>query len=63
MIFQSTYSQYYYQNIGGGASPAQEQFVEKTDWVRLREVLCRIGAGKVIKSKMFRATQSLCNRT
>jgi hypothetical protein len=49
-----TYSQYYYQNIGGGASPAQEQFVEKTDWFRLREVSVYCELGKVFKSKMFR---------
>ena len=49
-----TYSQYYYQNIGGGASPAQEQFVEKTDWLRLREVSVYCELGKVIKNKMFR---------
>lgn len=43
---QTTYSQYYYQNIGGGSSPAQEQFVEKTDWVRLREVTVSYSFGK-----------------
>jgi len=28
----ATYSQYYYSTIGGGGSPSQEQFVEKTIW-------------------------------
>lgn len=47
---QKTYSQYYYQNIGGGASPAQEQFVEKTDWVRLRELTLSYDLGKIISA-------------
>jgi TonB-linked SusC/RagA family outer membrane protein len=47
---QTTYSQYYYQNIGGGSGPAQEQFVEKTDWVRLREVTLSFELGKVINA-------------
>jgi TonB-linked SusC/RagA family outer membrane protein len=47
---QATYSQYYYQNIGGGSGPAQEQFVEKTDWVRLREVTLSFELGKVINA-------------
>jgi len=51
---QSTYSQYYYQNIGGGASPAQEQFVEKTDWVRLREVTLSYDLGKLLKSPVLK---------
>lgn len=51
---QKTYSQYYYQNIGGGASPAQEQFVEKTDWVRLREVTVSYELGKLLKKTMIR---------
>lgn len=51
---QTTYSQYYYQNIGGGASPAQEQFVEKTDWVRLREVTLSYELGKLIKGTVFK---------
>jgi TonB-linked SusC/RagA family outer membrane protein len=50
----ATYSQYYYQNIGGGASPAQEQFVEKTDWTRLREVSLSYDLGKLIKSKFIK---------
>ncbi len=45
----TTYSEYYYKNIGGGASPAQEQYVEKTDWVRLREITLSYELGKVIK--------------
>ena len=44
---EAVYSQYYYQNIGGGASPAQEQYVEKTDWVRLREVMLSYDLGKL----------------
>jgi TonB-linked SusC/RagA family outer membrane protein len=51
---QTTYSQYYYQNIGGGASPAQEQFVEKTDWVRLREVTLSYDLGRIIKSPVLK---------
>jgi TonB-linked SusC/RagA family outer membrane protein len=51
---QTTYSQYYYQNIGGGASPAQEQFVEKTDWVRLREITISYELGKVIKASFIK---------
>jgi TonB-linked SusC/RagA family outer membrane protein len=51
---QRTYSQYYYSNIGGGASPAQEQFVEKTDWVRLREVTLSYELGRVIKSPVLK---------
>lgn len=45
----ATYSQYYYTVIGGGSSPAQEQFVEKTDWVRLREVSLSYDLDKIIK--------------
>ncbi len=33
-----TKNQYWYQNEGGGFFGAGAQFVEKTDWVRLREV-------------------------
>lgn len=51
---QTTYSQYYYQNIGGGASPAQEQFVEETDWVRLREVTVSYELGKLLKKTMIK---------
>ena len=51
---QAVYSQYYYANIGGGASPAQEQFVEKTDWVRLREVSLTYDLGKIIKSSFLK---------
>jgi hypothetical protein len=50
----ATYSQYYYQNIGGGASPAQEQFVEKTDWTRLREVSLSYDLSKIITSKKIK---------
>jgi len=50
----ATYSQYYYSNIGGGASPAQEQYVEKTDWVRLREVTLSYDMGKLIKSTFLK---------
>jgi TonB-linked SusC/RagA family outer membrane protein len=49
-----TYSQYYYQNIGGGSSPAQEQFVEKTDWVRLRELTLSYNLGNLINNKIFK---------
>jgi TonB-linked SusC/RagA family outer membrane protein len=45
----TTYSEYYYKNIGGGAGPAQEQFVEKTDWVRLREVTISYELGRLLK--------------
>lgn len=45
---EAVYSQYYYTVIGGGASPAQEQFVEKTDWIRLREVSLSYNLGKLI---------------
>ena len=51
---QTTYSQYYYQNIGGGASPAQEQFVEKTDWVRLREVTVSYDFGKLLTKTLLK---------
>jgi TonB-linked SusC/RagA family outer membrane protein len=51
---QATYSQYYYQNIGGGSGPAQEQFVEKTDWVRLRELTLSWDMGKLIKSNFLK---------
>jgi TonB-linked SusC/RagA family outer membrane protein len=51
---QTTYSQYYYVNIGGGSGPAQEQFVEKTDWVRLREVTLSYDFGKIGKSSFMR---------
>jgi TonB-linked SusC/RagA family outer membrane protein len=50
----ATYSQYYYQNIGGGSSPAQEQFVEKTDWTRLREVSLSYDLSKIITSKIIK---------
>ena len=50
---QTTYSEYYYKNIGGGASPAQEQFVEKTDWVRLREVTIAYELGKIFKTSFL----------
>jgi TonB-linked SusC/RagA family outer membrane protein len=50
---QTTYSEYYYKNIGGGASPAQEQFVEKTDWVRLREVTISYELGKIFKTSFL----------
>jgi hypothetical protein len=51
---QSTYSQYYYQNIGGGSSPAQEQFVEETDWVRLREVTVSYTFGKLLQKTFIK---------
>jgi TonB-linked SusC/RagA family outer membrane protein len=51
---QKTYSQYYYQNIAGGSEPAQQQFVEKTDWVRLREVTLSYNLGKIVKSSFFK---------
>jgi TonB-linked SusC/RagA family outer membrane protein len=50
----TTYSQYYYQNIGGGSSAAQEQFVEKTNWVRLREVTVSYELGKLLKKTMIK---------
>ena len=52
---QTTYSEYYYKNIGGGASPAQEQFVEKTDWVRLREVTISYELGRVLKAPFMKS--------
>jgi len=51
---ETTWSQYYYQNIGGGASPAQEQFVDKTDWIRLREATLSYDLGKVINKNFLR---------
>lgn len=51
---EKTYSQYYYQNIGGGASPAQEQYVEKTDWVRLREVSLSYELGRLLKDTFLK---------
>jgi hypothetical protein len=33
-----TLNQTWYSTTGGGANPIQSQFVEKTDWTRLREV-------------------------
>jgi len=51
---QTTYSEYYYKNIGGGGSPAQEQFVEKTDWVRLREITLSYELGTLIKDPFFK---------
>jgi hypothetical protein len=50
----ATYSQYYYQNIGGGSSCAEEQFVDKTDWVRLREITLSYDLGKVINKPFIR---------
>ncbi len=50
----ATYSQYYYQNIRGGASPAQEQNVEKTDWVRLRELTVSYQFGKLIRNTLIK---------
>jgi len=50
---QTTYSEYYYRNIGGGANPAQEQFVEKTDWVRLREVTFACDLGRYTKTPVL----------
>jgi hypothetical protein len=51
---EATYSQYYYSNIGGGASPAQEQFVEKTNWVRLREVTLAYEFGQLVKNTFIK---------
>jgi TonB-linked SusC/RagA family outer membrane protein len=48
------FSEYYYRNIGGGASPAQEQFVEKTDWVRLREVTISYELGGLLKNTFIK---------
>jgi TonB-linked SusC/RagA family outer membrane protein len=45
----ATYSQYYYSTIAGGASPAEEQFVQKTDWTRLREVTLSYSFGNLLK--------------
>jgi TonB-linked SusC/RagA family outer membrane protein len=50
----TTFSEYYYKNIGGGASPAQEQFVEKTDWVRLREVTLSYELGRIVKADFLK---------
>jgi hypothetical protein len=51
---QTTYSQYYYQNIGGGSSCSEEQFVEKTDWMRLREVTLSYNMGKLLKKTFIK---------
>jgi TonB-linked SusC/RagA family outer membrane protein len=51
---QATYSQYYYTSIGGGSSPAQEQFVESTDWVRLREATLSYDMSKLIKNTFLK---------
>ena len=51
---ETTWSQYYYQNIGGGSSPAQEQFVDKTDWVRLRELTLSYDLGRLIKGSVLK---------
>ena len=50
----TTYTQYYYSTIAGGASPAQEQFVEKTDWTRLREVTLSYSLGNVLKKTFIK---------
>jgi hypothetical protein len=50
----TTYSQYYYQSIAGGSSAAQEQFVEKTDWVRLREITLSYDLGKLINKPFIK---------
>jgi hypothetical protein len=50
----ATYSQYYYANIAGGSSPAQEQFVEKTDWTRLREVTLSYSLGNILKKTFIK---------
>jgi len=52
---EATYSQYFYTNMGGGSNPAQEQFVEKTDWVRLREVSVSYNLGKIINNSFIRS--------
>jgi hypothetical protein len=50
----TTYTQYYYSTIAGGASPSQEQFVEKTDWTRLREVTLSYSLGNVLKKTFIK---------
>ena len=50
----TTYTQYYYSTIAGGASPAQEQFVEKTDWTRLREVTLSYSLGNLLKKTFIK---------
>ena len=50
----TTYTQYYYANIAGGSSPAQEQFVEKTDWTRLREVTLSYSLGNLLKNTFIK---------
>jgi TonB-linked SusC/RagA family outer membrane protein len=50
----TTYTQYYYANIAGGSSPSQEQFVEKTDWTRLREVTLSYSLGNVLKKTFIK---------
>jgi len=52
---EATYSQYYYTVIGGGSSPAQKQFVEKTDWVRLREVSLSYDLGSVLNKSFLKS--------
>ncbi len=52
---EATYSQYYYTVIGGGSSPAQKQFVEKTDWVRLREISLAYDLGRVINKPFLKS--------
>lgn len=47
-------SQYYYSTIGGGASPAQEQYVEKTDWLRLREATLSYEMGKLFENTFLK---------
>jgi TonB-linked SusC/RagA family outer membrane protein len=51
---QTTWSEYYFRNIGGGSSPSQEQFVEKTDWTRLREVTISYNFGNLLKSSFVK---------
>jgi hypothetical protein len=51
---EAVLSQYYYANIGGGASPAQEQYVEKTDWLRLREATLSYDMGRLIKNSFMK---------
>jgi TonB-linked SusC/RagA family outer membrane protein len=50
----ATYSQYYYQNIGGGASCSEEQFVDKTDWTRLREITLSYDLGKLVNKTLVK---------
>jgi TonB-linked SusC/RagA family outer membrane protein len=59
----SVKSQWYYANVAGGFTPAQDQFVQKTDWLRLREITLSytfdsklLSGTKIIKSASIFAT-------